>query len=317
MRRLIALALTLASLLLAASLGAAPSEADRRHAQVLFDRGRTLLEQGRYAEACPLFAESQRLDPGGGTLLNLALCREKEGRLATAHALYSDALSVAIKDGRDDRKQLAEERLAALEPRLPRARFELPTNVGASRLTLELDGAALPRVAWSSPFPVDPGAHAASVRAPGYVAQTVSFTALEAREVVVRFGALERPPAPPPVESRFSTASWIVGGVGVAALGTSIATGIFALNADADADSAVERAECMPSRDFCRDPRALDEAERERDRARTLAWISTGMLVVGSAAIVTAWLLPRERVVVDVGRERVGVRIEADLPALW
>src|SRR5260370_9884027 len=64
-------------------------------AETLFERGKRLIEQGRTAEACAAFAESERLDPAGGTLLRLALCREAEGKLASAWLAFTEVVRVS------------------------------------------------------------------------------------------------------------------------------------------------------------------------------------------------------------------------------
>jgi len=59
-------------------LPALRANADMASAEALFNEGRTLLDAGKIAEACEKFAESQRLDPSPGTLLNLARCHRAE-----------------------------------------------------------------------------------------------------------------------------------------------------------------------------------------------------------------------------------------------
>lgn len=52
---------------------------------------RGLVQKGDWAAACPKFEESERLDPGIGTLYHLADCYEHVGRLATAWGLFDAA----------------------------------------------------------------------------------------------------------------------------------------------------------------------------------------------------------------------------------
>jgi tetratricopeptide (TPR) repeat protein len=297
------------ALLFLSEIGFAQSnESNPRVAQSLFDRARALMTEGRYAEACPLFAESQKLDPGGGTLLNLALCHEKEGRTATAWTEYQEALSLAIRDGRDDRKQIADERIGALRGKIPSVVIELPPNVDTSGWNLTIDGSAIPKVALGAAFPIDPGEHTLVTAAPGHVARSERFAIAASETKRLRVATLDptaksdsviapSPTAAPiPVETRLSGASWIVGGIGGALVLASGVTGVLALLSDRQSKDHVDNAGCVSGRDFCKDPNELDQARSAHDRARTLAWVSTGALMLGAAGVTTAFLLPREPV---------------------
>jgi Flp pilus assembly protein TadD len=112
---------------LVASAGAAAANPDEPTARSngLFAEGKRLLSKGDVPAACARFAESHRLAPRGGTLLNLGLCHEREGKLEDARRELAEALIRAQKDGRADREPIAREHLAAVESRLAGARQEL------------------------------------------------------------------------------------------------------------------------------------------------------------------------------------------------
>ena len=293
-------------------------------AQSLFEQGRALLEQGDYARACPAFAESERLDPGGGTLLNLALCHQKAGKLATAWAEFNEALSGALRDGRKDRETLARQSIAALEPELPHLSVELGPNADAAT-EVRLDGMVLSAQARGYATPVDPGPHTLSASSPGRRpwSTEVSLAKGESKSVTVpELAPLPAPvpetaptvpksvPAlPPPAprsrpeakRSKLATGSYVSAGVALASFGTAIITGIVALSAEHSAQN-----KCLADRDYCPDPSYATDASR----ARTFAWVSTGALGVGVGASVAALLWPRQSVEAPIAASPLGFALQ-------
>src|SRR5436190_1912968 len=113
---------------------AQPAGAEVALAEVLYQKGRQLMAEGKFAEACPKFAESYRLDAATGTLLNLASCHEGERKLATAWLEYSEAVNLARHDRREDRIRFAQEHLSSIEPKLSRLTVVVPPSVEAPDL---------------------------------------------------------------------------------------------------------------------------------------------------------------------------------------
>src|SRR5258706_7527469 len=99
---------------------------DPAAAQALFDQAKQLVAAQRYSEACPKLEESQRLDPGMGTLFHLADCDEHIGKTATAWAAFLDVAGQARSAGQQPRERIARERAAALEPTLARLPIRAP-----------------------------------------------------------------------------------------------------------------------------------------------------------------------------------------------
>jgi hypothetical protein len=296
-----AIAMFVATLVAAAPAAAQSGDTDRQIAQQLFDDGRALLEAKRYAEACPKFAESQRLDPGGGTLLNLAYCHELEGKTATAWSEFRDALGQALKDDRKDREEFTRTHIADLAPRLMRVIVHVPERLAARDPEINLDRSKLPSTAWDTPIPVDPGEHRVTVALRGVPPWSVLVSVSEPGETyTVKLLSPDAPPVCAEGQMRVeetcvtiprdgkpprTTAFWLtLGGAGVL-LTTSVITGIVALNAD-----AYVKDNCSAERDFCRVSDAGDAATR----AKTFAWISTATLAAGGVATLVAFVLPRE-----------------------
>jgi hypothetical protein len=155
------------ALAFAASTAAAQTETELALAETLYRQARDLMAAGNYAEACPKLKESYRIDPGTGTLLNLAACYEAEGKLASAWLGYASAVIAARRDRRPDRVKYAEEHMQALEPKLSKLTVLVPAESDLPDLEVKLDGVVLGRASRGVPAPVDPGEHIVEASAPG------------------------------------------------------------------------------------------------------------------------------------------------------
>jgi len=238
-------ALTLSSLCVPrAAFAQSPSPHEIATAEVLFQDAKKLMAAAKYAEACPKLVESQKLDPGGGTLVTLALCHEAEGKTASAWAEFGEALTIALKDGRVDRATVAREHAARIEPKLSLLTIRVPPLVAdLGALQILEDGVALGRAAWGTALPVDPGEHVIEARAPGKKSWTrILLIAPNGDRQATEVAPLEddivpQVPKAAPVDSGSAKrkAAWITGGVGVVLVG---AAGYFGWQAIADHDEA-------------------------------------------------------------------------------
>lgn len=167
-RRLFLPAAVIAALALSTSEGRADvSAADKAAAEALFEHARSLMKKGSYRDACAKFQESQRIDPGIGTMLYLADCFEKNGQTASAWATFLEAAAAAHNAGQADREKKARERAAALEGKLNKLSIKVGPGGEVPGLEVSRDGAKVAKALWGTEVPLDPGEHVIDANAPG------------------------------------------------------------------------------------------------------------------------------------------------------
>jgi hypothetical protein len=285
---------------LAAAVGApgAAVAAPSAKADALFKKGKKLLGEEKFAEACAAFEASNDLDPAIGTLLNLALCFEGWGKLATAHRTYLDAEAMAAMKG-DARAAAARQRADALAPRIPRLMFGGVPDPAPAELAVTLDGEPVAPESLRIGVATDPGVHRV-----GYVvageAKTVEVELAEAevKQVELELPAppvaepdpepiaapVDEPPPPPPASPGRGRRilGVVVGGVGLATLGVG---GVVALLARSDYKDAFA-AHCDAATNTC-DDEGYDLTHDARSRAN----VATVVVGAGAALVVTGVVL--------------------------
>lgn len=292
--------------------------ADSAAAQALFDQARHLMKQGHYEAACPKLKESQRLDPGSGTLINLANCYAHEGKTATAWSTFLEAAAASHRVGNAPREQAARARAAALKPKLSQLIVNVAAPARVKGLALTRDGVPIDPPMWGAPVPTDPGKHTIIATAPGYKTwQTVVTVKHGPADLTVDVPPLQKAagaasttppatttaaptpsapttsPAPPPATADQTpsaggglgtqrTLALVAGGLGVVGVGVGTAFGLVSKSKHDQAAS-----HCNGS--LCRDQTGVDL----KSQARSAGNISTvGFIVggIGLAAAVTLWL---------------------------
>jgi tetratricopeptide (TPR) repeat protein len=170
-------------------------------AEDLFRQALQLTKRGRFAEACPKFAESHRLDPAYGSLINLAACYEKTGRTASAWQAYVDAADLARDKGQRARADSARKKAGQLAPRLVRLELRLGAGVEARALAITRNDRPFDLALLGNAVPVDPGNHTIIAARAGVEPwkTSVSATAPGKTTVVEIAGPVGHPPPVKPV----------------------------------------------------------------------------------------------------------------------
>jgi len=320
--------LALASALVEARASAAsdPVAADAR-----FEEARELMARGEYELACRKFEESRDLDPGIGTLFNLALCYEATGRLATAWTTYRDVVAATQAANQPERERIAQARARVLEPRLSYLTVVVaPSATGAERgagvneethgLVVYRDDLVVEPALWGLPVAIDPGAHEIVAKMAGHKTfhttvpapregqrvdvaipelpledeqpQTAAASPAHRDVLGARFSASSATP-----QERHATLPIVVGATGLVSLGIGAYFGFRSVSQHGEADSHCNGNVC--------DKAGFDL----RESAGTSGNVSTVLIGIGATTMVAAlglWLfLPSKRP--QGGRPPLGV----------
>jgi len=261
--------------------------ADKATAQALFKEGSDLVQAGKYADACVKFAASNAEDRSVGALTGLGVCNEKLGKLATAWASFSEAATLA-RSLKDDRHQGLLDRAAGLEPKLSKltlvVKGTLPEGAVVKRNGVEVSKNAL-----GNANPVDPGEHEIEVTAESYktwkgsikVGPNGDKQSFDVPEMV-------KDPDWKPKEgpggaggkvddgTTLRIAGFVLGGVGVAALGVGAVMGGLAASDKSNLDTDPL---------LCQGGTCSDTGRALVEDAKTKALVSTILIPVGGAML--------------------------------
>ena len=279
MKRSLLFVLPLATALSFSFESIALAQSDPGRAETLYKEAVDLFKSGNVKGACAKLDESFTLDPKTQTLFSLAKCRQREGRVATAWLQFNELVKRGEKDG--DAAKLAEYKgkVNELDRLVPRATLKLDNHPEVTEV--RLDGKPIPRAEWSAPIPVDPGMeHVFQFSGTGKVDGEKRINLRESETITIEPETLkdaggQAAAGGGELSTKDAKSSpmlgYILGGVGIAAIGVGTITGIVAINHKSDADERFDR----------RDPSFKDSD----DSASSMALVSTISWIVGLAGV--------------------------------
>ncbi|HEX6241017.1 MAG TPA: hypothetical protein VFZ61_08990 [Polyangiales bacterium] len=311
--------LVLGTLLWGASQASAQNAADKAAAESLFDRGLSLLKEGKFNEACERLEQSQAIERGIGTMLYLAECYEKIGRTASAWALFREAASLAQAEGQAERADAGKRRAEKLEKSLSRLAVQVPVAHKLPGLRVTDNGSLIQPTVYGLALPVDPGTHRVEASAPGYLPWTGEVkVGAQADSAELRVPQLEKDPnaaevpvavAPTPAEAASSgpdsgpaaaasapqttrmsntrIAGLALGAVGVVGIVVGAVMGGLAIKNDKASEDRVSNGQCDEK---CAD---LSDKAIKQATVSTAGWIAGGVLVAGG--LLTFFLGPKHQ----------------------
>jgi hypothetical protein len=140
-----------------------PTKSQLTAARGLFAHAQEDEDGGRWADALEKLKRASNVKMTPGIRFHIALCEEKLGQLATALGDYVAAESAARSENNREVLDAVAEPLASLRTRVPHLIVNLPPD--AKEAEVMVDGLPLPVGLWSTPMPIEVGAHLVQARA--------------------------------------------------------------------------------------------------------------------------------------------------------
>ena len=245
---------------------------DAAEAESLFAEGQQLKEAGKPEQACVKFRLALEKNRNAvGTILNVALCDEQAGRIASAHKLFTEAADRAREQNLEEHRKAAEEHKAKLGVQVPHVAIAFAEQARDMKLVVDDQ---IVDINAADDVEIDPGTRTIVVTAPGRVAYktTVTIAAGEHKAVAI-------PKLGTPVSSGRQTVGKVLTFSGAGLVAVGIGVGFYARH---------KYNGQFP--DHCSDPSSAHpmcdaSGYAATQNAKTLGWVGTG---VGAAGLVTA-----------------------------
>lgn len=280
-----------------------PSRADK-----LFEDGRRYLASKEYALACTAFEQSQQAESAVGTQLNIALCYEEWGKLATAYRAYVEAERLAKADRDKERARGARDKQDQLSPKIARVIATIPATTVAGT-TFALDGTPLSRTDLEQPIMVDAGDHTIEARLTN---RPTTQTAVSIRNGERKTVTLVVPqPETKTISGRGPRKTGkLIGGIALVTIGAGALGGAAIVSYKARTDYADAIGDCPDRR--CETRSAFDATEKARSRANLMTFVGAGGVAlagVGVWLVITSKGERFEKVVPVVTNDHVGLAV--------
>lgn len=279
----------------------------------LFNDAAALVKLGDYANACPKFAESLRLDFQIGTLYWLADCQEHTNKLASAWANFLDAAEKASLANKPGHAKEAKARADALRGRLSKMILVVSEDLlKTPGLQVQRDGVVIGPAQFGVPLAVDSGKHEITVAATGKRAwQTSLEVAGEGNTFTVTVPTLKEEPPVGPLASAppsnpgagawtaHHTGAVLTAAAGLVGLAVGAGFGVETMNKTAAAKSM-----CNADVTLC-----TPEGVQLHREARSTATVSNVAFALGGAAVVAGVVLWATAPARQPARTGVSVRV--------
>lgn len=150
------------------------SEEERRTAEArsLFRRGVDLIRQERWGEALEYFEESRAIVERPSTIMNIAACLQRLGRVVETARALEDYLRIAPED--DPRRPAAEQMKAEATGRIA----HLVLSLSPASVTVLVDEEPASGEGTERELLLDPGRHVVRVSAEGYEPDRITVTVI-------------------------------------------------------------------------------------------------------------------------------------------